>query len=173
MFSCAGQESLEVTVRHSIMAAVFTAGFVTGGWAAGQKQQAPQLPAERVTGIGGVFLKARDPKTLSAWYREKLGIAVQEGAGFSFFRWREHEDSTRVGTTVWSLFPSDTKYFSPSDAPFMVNYRVRNLDGMLAQLRALGVRVEPKVTAEFNGKFAWVIDPEGNKIELWEPKAGF
>lgn len=155
-----------------IVAVVFAIGCVTGAWAAGQKQEKP-LPVERVTGIGGVFFKARDPKALSAWYQEKLGIALQQGGAFSLFRWREQEDSTRIGTTVWSLFPSDTKYFSPSSASFMVNYRVRDLDRMLAQLRALGVRVEGKVVEDFNGKFAWVIDPEGNKIELWEPKAGF
>jgi predicted enzyme related to lactoylglutathione lyase len=75
--------------------------------------------------------------------------------------------------TVWSLFPSGTKYFAPSDAPFMVNYRVGDLDRMLAQLRALGVRIEPKVVEDFNGRFTWIVDPEGNKIELWEPKAGY
>jgi predicted enzyme related to lactoylglutathione lyase len=160
-------------MRHSIVAAVFTVGFVMGAWAAGQKQDGPAVAVERVTGIGGVFFKARDPKALSAWYREKLGIELKEGAAFSLFQWREHQDSTRVGTTVWSLFPSDSKYFSPSEAPFMINYRVRNLDAMLEQLRALGARVEGKVIEDFNGKFAWVVDPEGNKIELWEPKTGF
>jgi catechol 2,3-dioxygenase-like lactoylglutathione lyase family enzyme len=147
-------------------------GIITGAWAAGPMQKEPSLPVERVSGIGGIFFKARDPKALSAWYRDKLGIAI-EGGQFSLFRWREHEDHARVGTTVWSLFPSDTPYFAPSEAPFMLNYRVRNLDAMLKQLRAQGVRVEPKVTEDFNGKFAWVVDPEGNKIELWEPKAGF
>ncbi len=78
-----------------------------------------------------------------------------------------------MGSTAWSLFPSDTKYFAPSSTPFMINYRVRNLDAMLAQLRALGVTVDPKVTDDFNGKFGWVVDPEGNKIELWEPEAGY
>ena len=156
-----------------MVAAVFTVGFIAGAWAAGQTQSGSRLPVERVTGIGGVFFKARDPKALSAWYRDGLGIALQQDAQFSLFEWREHQDSTRVGTTVWSLFPADTKYFAPSDAPFMINYRVRNLDGMLAQLRAQGARVEPRVSEDFNGRFAWVIDPEGNKIELWEPKAGF
>jgi len=75
-----------------------------------------------------------------------------------------------VGITVWSLFRSDTDYFAPSQAPFMVNYRVRNLDRMLVQLRATGVSVEAKVVDDFNGRFTWVVDPEGNKIELWEPK---
>ena len=126
-----------------------------------------------MTGIGGVFFKARGPKALSVWYREKLGIAGKDGAGFALFKWREREEPACAGTTVWSLFRSDSKYFAPSQATFMVNYRVRDLDRMLAQLRALGVGVEPKVAEEYNGKFAWVVDPEGNKIELWEPKAGY
>ncbi len=129
--------------------------------------------AERATGIGGVFFKARDPKTLGAWYRDKLGIAMMApDQQFSIFRWREREDSERVGSTAWALFPSASTYFAPSQATFMIDYRVRDLDRMLAQLRAQGVDVESKVTEDFNGRFAWVVDPEGNKIELWEPKAG-
>jgi catechol 2,3-dioxygenase-like lactoylglutathione lyase family enzyme len=160
-------------MRASIIVAVFVVGFVGGLLAAAQKQESSGLPAERVTGIGGVFLKARDPKALSVWYREKLGLAVGDGAEWSPFVWREREDPGRVGTTVWALFRSDSTYFAPSQASFMINYRVRDLDRMLAQLRALGVSVESKVAEEFNGKFAWVVDPEGNKIELWEPKAGY
>jgi catechol 2,3-dioxygenase-like lactoylglutathione lyase family enzyme len=159
-------------VRATIVAAVFMVGFVSGLLAAGQQQASPGLPAERVTGIGGVFFKARDPKALSVWYRDKLGLGVTDGAAFARFDWREREDSGRVGTTAWSLFRSDSNYFAPSQAAFMINYRVRDLDRMLAQLRTLGVGVESKVTEDFNGKFAWVVDPEGNKIELWEPKAG-
>lgn len=138
-----------------------------------QKQESPGLPAERVTGIGGVFFKARDPKALSVWYREKLGVSVRESGEWSVFEWREREDPERVGTTVWALFRSDSNYFEPSQAALMINYRVRDLDRMLAQLRALGVGVESRVAEEFNGKFAWLVDPEGNKIELWEPKAGY
>jgi catechol 2,3-dioxygenase-like lactoylglutathione lyase family enzyme len=161
-------------MKVTLIAAVFVAGMFTGGvWTKAQKPSPADLPAQRVTGIGGVFFKAKDPKTLSAWYRDALGIALQAGGAFSLFEWREREDSSRLAHTVWSLFPSGTKYFAPSDAAFMVNYRVRDLDRMLAQLRALGVRIEPKVMEDFNGKFAWIVDPEGNKIELWEPKAGY
>jgi len=160
-------------MRIGTIAAVFLAGVVSGVLVAVQAQQSSGQPAERVTGIGGVFLKAREPKALSGWYRDTLGVGVMESGTFAPFLWREREDSSRLGTTVWSLFPSDTKYFAPSDATCMVNYRVRNLEAMLAQLRALGVRVDTKVAEEFNGKFAWVLDPEGNKIELWEPKAGY
>lgn len=160
-------------MRHSAIAAVFVCGFMAGTLAAGQKPQSPPVPAERVTGIGGVFFKARDPKALTQWYREKLGIVTMEGMDFWAFQWREKDDTTRLGTTVWSIFRSDSKHFAPSSATFMLNYRVRDLDRMLAQLRALGVALEGKVVEDFNGKFAWAIDPEGNKIELWEPKAGY
>lgn len=162
-------------MRASIVASVFVAGFIGGLVAAAQKpasSAAPALPGERVTGIGGVFFKARDPKALSAWYQDKLGVPLMQGAPFAPFLWREREDSTRVGTTVWSLFPADTKHFAPGQA-VMINYRVRDLDKMLAQLRAMGVAAEPKVVDDFNGRFAWVSDPEGNKIELWESKTGY
>jgi predicted enzyme related to lactoylglutathione lyase len=162
-------------MKAAAIVAIFTVGFGAGMWATAHARQASSLPAERVSGIGGVFFKARDPKSLAAWYRQALGIDIMTmpGAQFAKFPWREREDSSRVGSTAWSLFPGDSKYFAPSSAPFMINYRVRNLDGMLAQLRALGVAVEPKVTDDFNGKFAWIVDPEGNKIELWEPKPGY
>ena len=155
------------------IAAVFAAGFTAGIWAAARTPQASSPPAERVTGIGGVFFKAKDPKTLRAWYQEKLGIAMQEGFNFGLFLWRERQDSSREGTTVWGVFPETTKYFAPSSAPFMINYRVRNLEALLAHLRSAGVTVDGKVVDDFNGKFAWIVDPEGNKIELWEPKAGY
>ena len=160
-------------MRRIAIAAVFVAGFGAGIWAAGQAPQAPTPPAERVTGIGGVFFKAKDPKTLRTWYQEKLGIAIQDGGSFGLFLWRERQDASREGTTVWGLFPETTKYFAPSSAPFMINYRVRNLEALLAQLRSAGVTVDGKVVEDFNGKFAWVVDPEGNKIELWEPKPGY
>ena len=159
-------------MKANIVVAVFMVGFVSGLLASGQNPASPGLPAERVTGIGGVFFKARDPKALSLWYRDKLGLAVTDGAAFASFEWREREDSARIGKTAWSLFRSDSKYFEPSQATFMINYRVRDLDRMLAQLRAQGVSVESKVVEDVTGKFAWVVDPEGNKIELWEPKAG-
>ena len=127
------------------------------------------LPAEQVIGIGGVFFKAKDPKGLTRWYREHLGIdALGTRPAFA---WREHDDPSRVATTVWTVFPDTTTYFSPGTASFMVNYRVRSLDRMLAQLCAHGVTVEPRITDETAGRFAWVVDLEGNRIELWEPKS--
>jgi predicted enzyme related to lactoylglutathione lyase len=157
-------------MRIAAIAAIFTIGFGTGMWATAHARQATSLPAERVSGIGGVFFKARDPKSLGAWYQKALGVDIAAGGLFAKFSWREREDSNRVGSTAWALFPSESKYFP---GPIMINYRVRNLDALLAQLRALGVAVEPKVTEDVNGKFTWIVDPEGNKIELWEPKSGY
>jgi catechol 2,3-dioxygenase-like lactoylglutathione lyase family enzyme len=130
---------------------------------------------ERVTGIGGVFFKAKDPQALGAWYRDHLGLALlgEPSQPFSAFLWRDRDDQTRLGTTVWAVFPQDTRHFAPSQAPFMVNYRVADLNRLLAQLRAQGVAVEERVVEDFNGRFAWLADPEGNRIELWEPKPGF
>jgi len=122
---------------------------------------------EKVTGIGGVFLKARDPEAMAAWYRENLGIATKDG--YTDFQWREKEKPEQIGRTVWSLFAADTDYFKPSNAPFMINYRVENLDRMIEQLRQQGITVE-KVEDYDYGRFAWIMDPEGNRIELWEPK---
>ena len=123
---------------------------------------------ERVTGIGGIFFRVQDPERLSAWYRDNLGIAAEDG--HADFPWRDHDRPDDVGRTVWSLFPADTDYFGPSKPAFMVNYRVANLDRMLEQLRGKGVAVE-KVEDYDYGRFAWITDPEGNRIELWEPKS--
>jgi predicted enzyme related to lactoylglutathione lyase len=122
---------------------------------------------KRVTGIGGIFFKAQDPKSLKQWYREHLGIDAGEyGATFN---WRADENPDDTGQTLWSPFPHDTKYFDPSEVPFMINYRVADLDGLLVALRAEGVTVEDRVENYDYGRFAWISDPEGNRIELWEP----
>ena len=160
-------------MRAAVVVVVFVLGFVSGQVAVAQKPSPAAVPTERVTGIGGIFIKARDPKVLAAWYHDNLGVPRANGAIPPLFQWRDHDDPQRVGNTVWGLFQSDTKYFAPSTAPFMINYRVNNLDRLLARLRAAGITVEPKVVDDFNGKFGWVMDPEGNKIELWEPKPGF
>lgn len=122
----------------------------------------------KVTGIGGVFFKAQDAERMRAWYREHLGIdATPEGG--AVFEWREASDPNKRGMTVWAVFPSDTRYFNPSRAPFMVNYRVANLKETLAELRAKGVPVDERVEESEFGRFGWITDPEGNRIELWEP----
>ena len=125
----------------------------------------------RVTGIGGVFLKARDRAGLGEWYRDHLGIDVQHG-GFAVFRWREEKDPARGGTTVWSLFPDATEYFGSDAQRAMVNYRVADLDEVLAALRREGVTVDERIEETSEGRFAWITDPEGNRIELWQPPPG-
>lgn len=122
----------------------------------------------RVTGFGGVFFKARDKALLLAWYRDHLGLDIQEWGGAEF-HWRDAQTPGRRGKTVWSVFDASTKYFEPSQAPFMLNYRVADLDAVLAALRAEGVDVDAHVEASEFGRFGWVMDPEGNRIELWQP----
>jgi len=126
---------------------------------------------KRVTGIGGVFIKSRDPVALREWYQRHLGIDVQDWGGVSF-RWRSDENPEGVGATVWSVFEASSTYFDPSRAGFMVNYRVENLHELVAVLRAEGCDVDAKVEESEFGKFAWVMDPDGNRLELWEPPAG-
>ena len=123
---------------------------------------------EKVTGIGGVFFKSARPKELQEWYCEKLGLPGEEG--YVVFRWKT--ESGAKAATSWSAFPSDTEYFGKGKSPFMINYRVENLDRMLAQLRAAGVTVEEKIDESEFGRFGWATDPEGNRIELWQPPEG-
>ena len=129
------------------------------------------MSTTRVSGIGGIFFKARDPKALGEWYRRHLGIPVEDWGG-AVFRWAGPENPGGIGTTVWSPFAADTRYFDPGTASFMVNYRVADLQALLATLRAEGCQVEDKLEESEYGKFGWVIDPEGNKIELWQPPEG-
>ncbi len=126
---------------------------------------------KRVTGIGGIFFKAKDPQALHAWYRRHLGIDVQEWGGAAF-SWVDAEGQPTGGTTTWSVGGVDNDHFAPSTAPFMVNYRVADLNSLLSALRAEGCDVLDKVDESEYGKFGWVMDPEGHKIELWEPPAG-
>jgi predicted enzyme related to lactoylglutathione lyase len=123
----------------------------------------------RVTGIGGVFLKAKDPKKLQSWYKTHLGIDVQDWGGAAF-RWVDAAGTPANGTTAWSV--GDGSYFAPSTAGFMVNYRVADLHDLLALLRAEGCQVLEKVEESDFGIFGWVMDPEGNKVELWQPPEG-
>jgi len=126
---------------------------------------------KRVTGIGGVLFKSKDPKALAAWYRTHLGLNVEEWGGVAF-KWANPENPSGTGTTVWSPFKQETTYFAPSQASFMINYRVEDLHALLATLRAEGCQVEDKVEESEYGKFGWVLDPEGNKLELWQPPEG-
>jgi len=123
---------------------------------------------KRVTGLGGLFFKSQDPKATAEWYRNHLGIDSDEWGGFAF-QWREMENSDEVGYTVWSPFPEDTKYFAPSQSPYMFNFRVEDMDYVLAELKKEGVEIVGEMEEHPNGKFAWILDLEGRKIELWEP----
>lgn len=122
----------------------------------------------RVTGIGGVFFKSRgDHTALANWYQKHLGIPLEPWGG-AVLRWPDDKAEDK-GLTVWSVAKSDTKWFAPSDASFMINYRVDDLDELLTSLRAAGVEVLGGPESAENGKFAWIADPDGNKVELWEP----
>ena len=120
---------------------------------------------KRVTGIGGIFFKAEDPKALQAWYVKHLGLPVTPD-GYIVFESKSQEVPQHA---VWSAFPKDTSYYAPSTQPFMINYRVDNLDQLLTVLKEEGVQIVGAPETYEYGKFAWIMDPEGNKIELWEP----
>ncbi|QIP15419.1 VOC family protein [Spirosoma aureum] len=124
---------------------------------------------KRVTGIGGLFFKAEKPDELRNWYGTHLGFQTdQYGATFE---WRHADDAEQKGYTQWSTFAKDSTYFAPSSKDFMVNFQVENLTELLAVLKAEGVTVIGEIEEYDYGKFGWIMDPEGNKIELWEPKA--
>jgi predicted enzyme related to lactoylglutathione lyase len=125
----------------------------------------------RVTGIGGIFFKARDPAALCAWYKKHLGIDVQDWGGAAF-TWADAAGKPIKGTTIWSIGPADGDHYAPSQSTFMVNYRVENLAALLQALRDEGCNVLDKTDDSEHGKFGWVMDPEGNKVELWQPPQG-
>ena len=126
-----------------------------------------QLPKARVTGIGGIFFKCKDPKKMRAWYQKHLGLNTN--AYGAVFEWRQGADTTKKGFTQWSPFAETTKYFGPSTQDFMVNYRVENLEDMVAQLQKDSVTIADKIETYDYGKFVHIVDVEGNKMELWEP----
>jgi predicted enzyme related to lactoylglutathione lyase len=122
----------------------------------------------RVTGVGGVFFKSKgDSRALAAWYEKHLGMKL-EGFGGVILKWPDDKAQDQ-GLTVWHVADGDSRWFSPSDSSFMINYRVDDLAALLAQLRADGVEVVGGPESHENGKFAWIMDPDGNKVELWEP----
>jgi len=122
---------------------------------------------ERVQGIGGIFFKSKDPKALARWYAENLGVPVEDWGGASF-EWSKQADAA-AASTIWSPFAADTTYFAPSSSAFMVNFRVRDLEAMLAQVASGGAKVfDERESSEF-GSFGWFLDPDGNKVELWQP----
>ncbi|WP_263378767.1 VOC family protein [Granulicella paludicola] len=123
----------------------------------------------RVTGVGGVFLRSKDPGAMAKWYAEHLGVVLNDFNGAAF-QWSD-EVPKGTGMTVWSAFPEKTEYFGEGQQAVMLNYRVDDLDALLESLTAKGVWVDPKRQDEGYGKFAWIKDCDGNRVELWEPLA--
>lgn len=125
---------------------------------------------KRVTGLGGIFFKAKDPKSLGEWYKKHLDLPVDEFG--AVFKWIDpnNKDATVPAQTVWSPFKESSTYFNPSEKPYMFNYRVENLVELLKVLKDEGVTIVGEMQEYPYGKFGWIMDPDGNKIELWEPK---
>jgi len=149
--------------HRRILASCFTALAMVASasaWAA-------STPAPgHIIGVGGVFFKAKDPKALAAWYRDVLGLPVEAWGGAAL-----HYDAPKHPPVLaWNAFPDTTKYFAPSSSGLMINYAVDDMDALLARLHAKGVAVLKRDDSDPNGRFAWILDPEGNKVELWEPK---
>jgi len=148
---------------------VLCVGILAGaGTKAGTKEAAvPSTPpAGHVSGVGGVFFKAKNPKTLVAWYRDVLGMPVEAWGGAAL----RYDAEKHPPALAWNAFPATTKYFAPSSGAFMIDYAVDDMDAMLARLRAKDVAILKRSHDDANGRFAWILDPEGNKVELWEPK---
>jgi predicted enzyme related to lactoylglutathione lyase len=122
---------------------------------------------KKVTGIGGILFKCKDPGKMKEWYKTHLGLNTNEYG--ATFEWREDDDSTKKGQTQWCPFAETTKYFAPSTKEFMINYRVADLEALVAELTKEGVTIVDKIETYDYGKFVHIIDMEGNKIELWEP----
>ncbi|MBX7059565.1 MAG: VOC family protein [Leptospirales bacterium] len=123
----------------------------------------------RITGVGGVFFKAKDPQALAAWYRDHLGLQLADFGG-AILRWSDDRASDG-GLTVWHVAEQSTKWFEPGSSSFMINYRVDNMEEMRQQLQSAGVVIVQGPEDHENGRFMWIQDPEGNKVELWEPRA--
>jgi len=121
----------------------------------------------KITGLGGIFIKSSDPQALGRWYRDHLGFTYKEGEGACFL-WKDDPQADEA-MTVFNVFAQDTKYFNPSTSSFMLNFRVDDMDGLLTKLASEGVQIDPKREDASYGRFAWIYDPDGNKIELWQP----
>jgi predicted enzyme related to lactoylglutathione lyase len=146
-------------------ATTFCLGFAFNSFTRERNGEVEQM--KKVTGIGGIFFKCKDPKKMKEWYQTNLGLNTNEYG--AVFEWRQGGDSTQKGFTQWSTFSEKTKYFEPSTKDFMINYRVHDLEALVAELKKNGVTVTDKIETVEYGKFVHIMDIEGNKIELWEP----
>jgi predicted enzyme related to lactoylglutathione lyase len=123
---------------------------------------------KKVTGIGGIFFKCKDPKKMTEWYKTNLGLNTNPYGGATF-EWYEGADSTKKGQTLWQPFPEDTKYFEPSTQDYMINYRVDNLEALIEEFKKNGVTIVDTMETVDYGKFIHILDAEGNKVQLWQP----
>ena len=165
-FEIACSVSIETT-SDKITSAVFYADHSKiSEISAAQQSVEPTSPG--VTGIGGVFFTAKDPKNLIKWYNENLGLKINEHA-YMIFEWRDDENPALKKSTTFSIFKDKTDYLAPSEKPFMINFRVSNLDALYEKFQSVGIQTVGEISRFDYGNFGWIMDPEGNKIELWEP----
>jgi predicted enzyme related to lactoylglutathione lyase len=157
-------------MKKLLLLLAFGASF-GAGYALSRLHGNAEAPRRRVTGIGGIFFKAKDPKKLKEWYNTHLGLNTD--AYGTVFEWRQATDSTKKGVTQWSPFKETTTYFAPSTKDFMINYRVVHMDALVTELKAEGVNVLDTILRYDYGSFVHIMDLEGNKIELWEPNDAF
>jgi len=143
----------------------FTLGFAFNSITT--KNSERQQSLKKVTGIGGIFFKCKDPKKMKEWYQTNLGLITNKYG--TVFEWRQGEDTTKKGFTQWSPFNEKTKYFEPSTRDFMINYRVENMEALVTELKKNGVTIVDTMQTVEYGKFLHILDVEGNKVELWEP----
>lgn len=156
------------TLKQILITIAFLTTFGAGFAFSKMVSNTPEVPAmKKVTGIGGIFFKCKDPKKLKEWYAKNLGL--QTDTYGTTFEWRTGADSTKKGYTQWSPFKETTKYFEPSTKDFMINYRVENLQALVQLLKADSVTILDTIASFDYGKFVHILDIEGNKIELWEP----
>jgi predicted enzyme related to lactoylglutathione lyase len=149
----------------ALLATSFYFGFAFNTAITNQSRE--QTTMKRVTGIGGIFFKCKDPKKMKEWYKTHLGLPTSDYG--ATFEWRQDADSSKKGSTTWSPFAETTKYFEPSTKDFMINYRVENLEALVEELKKEGVTITDTVETSDYGKFVHIMDLEGNKVELWEP----
>ncbi|HEX6915742.1 MAG TPA: VOC family protein [Chitinophagaceae bacterium] len=150
-------------IRFFLVFVSFLTGFIVHKYTTPTKHNS----MKKVTGIGGIFFKCRDPKAVTEWYKKNLGLETNPYG--ATFEWYEDSNNTRKAQTQWTPFPESTKYFLPSTKEFMINYRVENLESLVAELKKEGVTIVDEIASYDYGKFVHILDPEGNKIELWEP----
>ena len=156
--------------KTSLLVLVIAASFLSGFAfkTIFTEQNNKTIKMKKVTGIGGIFFKCKDPKKMNEWYQQNLGLKTNPYG--ATFEWYEGADSTKKAQTQWTPFPEKTKYFEPSTKEFMINYRVENLEALVEELKKNGVTILDTLETYDYGKFIHILDAEGNKIELWEPK---